>query len=259
MAAEDVASSIFCGAWKLRTYLPEQVSRYDAVTDTYTNSYGCVFRQLPQEFPLLAPLYTAAELKFNSLPFVNWAADNHHIAIGVCAAYLLFVAAGECTRKSRESWPVMMSKDVFKNLLAGWNFFLAVFSFVGFLRTMPHLIFYGAKHGLYSSICSPAEAAFGQGAVGFWVMLFIFSKVPELVDTIFLVANKKPVIFLHWYHHFTVLLYCERGDALSGRGLGINRLGLRLTPSHPPPPPPPTPQAGIHTARGRAQASILRR
>ena len=39
-------------------------------------------------------------------------------------------------------------------------------------------------------------------------MLFIFSKVPELVDTVFLVLAKKPVIFLHWYHHFTVLLYC---------------------------------------------------
>ena len=24
----------------------------------------------------------------------------------------------------------------------------------------------------------------------------------------FLVLAKKPVIFLHWYHHFTVLLYC---------------------------------------------------
>ena len=203
--------SLFCGAWKLRTYLPEQVSRYDAVTDTYTNSHGCVFRQLPQEFPFLAPLYTAAELKFNSLPFVNWAASNGHIAGAICAAYLLFVAVGECTRARSITWAPILSKDTFKTLLASWNLFLALFSFVGFVRTMPHLIFYGVKHGLYSSICSPAEAAFGQGAVGFWVMLFIFSKVPELVDTLFLVANRKPVIFLHWYHHFTVLLYCTCG------------------------------------------------
>ena len=32
--------------------------------------------------------------------------------------------------------------------------------------------------------------------------------MPELIDTAFLVCNKKPVIFLHWYHHATVLLYC---------------------------------------------------
>ena len=40
------------------------------------------------------------------------------------------------------------------------------------------------------------------------VHLFIYSKFPELLDTFFLVVHKRPVIFLHWYHHVTVLLYC---------------------------------------------------
>ena len=30
----------------------------------------------------------------------------------------------------------------------------------------------------------------------------------ELFDTFFIVIHKKPLIFLHWYHHITVLLYC---------------------------------------------------
>ena len=30
----------------------------------------------------------------------------------------------------------------------------------------------------------------------------------ELIDTFFIVVHKKPLIFLHWYHHVTVLLYC---------------------------------------------------
>jgi elongation of very long chain fatty acids protein 6 len=30
----------------------------------------------------------------------------------------------------------------------------------------------------------------------------------ELIDTFFIVIHKKPLIFLHWYHHVTVLLYC---------------------------------------------------
>ncbi len=46
-----------------------------------------------------------------------------------------------------------------------------------------------------------------------WIMLFCLSKVPELVDTLFLILRKKPVIFLHWYHHFITLLYCWWGWA----------------------------------------------
>jgi len=34
------------------------------------------------------------------------------------------------------------------------------------------------------------------------------SKFLELGDTLFLALRKKPIIFLHWYHHVTVLLYC---------------------------------------------------
>merc|ERR1711981_528117 len=47
-----------------------------------------------------------------------------------------------------------------------------------------------------------------MGGCGLWVGLFIYSKIPELIDTLFLVLQQKKVIFLHWFHHVTVLLYC---------------------------------------------------
>jgi elongation of very long chain fatty acids protein 6 len=36
----------------------------------------------------------------------------------------------------------------------------------------------------------------------------IFYYYSELFDTFFILIHKKKLIFLHWYHHITVLLYC---------------------------------------------------
>jgi hypothetical protein len=38
--------------------------------------------------------------------------------------------------------------------------------------------------------------------------LFIISKVPETIDTLFIVLRRQQLIFLHWYHHASVLVYC---------------------------------------------------
>jgi elongation of very long chain fatty acids protein 6 len=38
--------------------------------------------------------------------------------------------------------------------------------------------------------------------------LYLFSFHSELLDTFFIVIHKKNLIFLHWYHHISVLMYC---------------------------------------------------
>lgn len=88
--------------------------------------------------------------------------------------------------------------------LAAWSSILAVFSIFGAIRTVPELIFAVKFYGLEYSLCVPSHF---EGVTGFWCCLFAISKVYELGDTIFIVLRKQQLIFLHWYHHITVLIY----------------------------------------------------
>lgn len=70
---------------------------------------------------------------------------------------------------------------------------------------------YGLHGGLDTAICVYRDDLYRRGVVGLLNMAFMFSKIPELIDTVLLVVHKKPIIFLHWFHHTTVLLFCWHG------------------------------------------------
>ncbi|KEG05398.1 fatty acid elongase, partial [Trypanosoma grayi] len=111
-----------------------------------------------------------------------------------------------------------------------WNLLLTVFSAAGAYYCVPRLLeaLTAERIGglavdpalgpnatvpvvpgsLYSSTCVWNDRMFFDGPVGVWVGAFVLSKIPEMLDTAFLVFQKKPVIFLHWYHHLTVMLFC---------------------------------------------------
>jgi len=167
----------------------------------YVNSRGTEYYQLFQHYPFLRYFYTSYESNFDVSPYSSFA-DNHPILpIVICAAYIVFCFGGQYIMKSRQRFDLRYP-------LAYWNLFLSVFSFFGMIRTVPHLVHNLTHLSFEDTICLPAGQSYGSGANGFWVMLFIFSKIPELFDTFFIVMRKRPLIFLHWYHHVTVLLFC---------------------------------------------------
>jgi len=113
--------------------------------------------------------------------------------------YLLLVFAGQQIMASRPRFEM-------RGALVCWNLFLALFSIMGACRTIPEFLYVLSTHGIYHSVCIPSFIEHDRVS-GFWSLLFVLSKVPELGDTIFIVLRKQPLIFLHWYHHLTVLLY----------------------------------------------------
>ena len=161
-------------------------------------------RNVTTWFPALKVLYPFQdELDFRyGGTFCTLVNDNFNIAWTCVAVYLVFCFVGPKFMASREAFAV-------RNAWRYWNLGLSLFSFAGAFRTVPHLIGLLKFEGLYVSICGMAAETYGGGGPSaLWTMLFIFSKVPELVDTAFIVLGKRKLIFLHWYHHATVLLFC---------------------------------------------------
>jgi len=133
-----------------------------------------------------------------------WFRNNWHIPLIAIAIYVPIVFIG----------PSILNALDFhfksKALTGLWSLSLSLFSMWGASILIPELFFHEDSglltQGLQGIICG--EARWGFGRSGFAIGVFVLSKIPELFDTVLLVLAGRPVIFLHWYHHITVLLFC---------------------------------------------------
>ncbi|XP_021962853.1 elongation of very long chain fatty acids protein 6 [Folsomia candida] len=128
----------------------------------------------------------------------RWLWDNWTLSVYATGLYWLMIFVGQWWMKDRQ--PFNLRKP-----LALWNFFLAGFSICGFLRTGPDLYdVLTGENGFHRSVCVRDSL---NPPTAFWAYLFTLSKMLELGDTVFIVLRKTPLIFLHWYHHSTVLVF----------------------------------------------------
>ena len=132
----------------------------------------------------------------------GWMYRNLAVAPIACFLYLVVIFSGKKWMAGRPPFDLRAALTV-------WNTMLAVFSTTGFLVMGPSLIQHIMDEGFIHTVCNSRINE--VPLLSFVTFLFVFSKLLELGDTVFIVLRKTPLSFLHWYHHVTVLLYCWYG------------------------------------------------
>ncbi|XP_006831348.1 PREDICTED: elongation of very long chain fatty acids protein 3 [Chrysochloris asiatica] len=119
-------------------------------------------------------------------------------SFSISVIYLLLVFVGQNYMKARKGFNLQKP-------LIMWSFTLAIFSILGTVRTWSFMGTVLYRAGPKYSVCYTSFIE--NSAVRFWSILFTLSKIIELGDTAFIVLRKRPLIFVHWYHHSTVLVF----------------------------------------------------
>ena len=137
------------------------------------------------------------ENKFDRLSSYLWMQQNWTLSFWYSFIYIILIIGGKHYMSKRPKYELRVPLTI-------WSSVLAVFSICGAIRTVPEMMFMLRVNGFEGSVCDPSCFT---GPIWLWAHLFVISKVYELGDTAFIVLRKQPLIFLHWYHHVTVLIY----------------------------------------------------
>lgn len=165
-------------------------------------TYGIPYEEISCLYPnTLGKTYMSWEY-VNFMPLYDWMRDNYvWFPPLMCAIYGAGIVFGKQYFADKEAWS-------WRTSLAIWNLCLSTFSTIGFFRMTPQLIHNLYHYGLWGQLCLDPESMIGSSTTGLWCMLFVLSKIPEFGDTFFIVIHKKKLMFLHWYHHMSVLMCC---------------------------------------------------
>lgn len=156
----------------------------------------------------MAPALLQAMVNFGNLPsrftgdIAEYIFDDYFdVLVYSEVLYVLMVFLGPKAMENREPFKM-------KPFIMAWNLGLSLFSFCGTIGVGTLLMHLLEERGMYETTCWFDKYIIYDGELAFWLLAFLLSKIPEMVDTLFLVLTKKPIIFLHWYHHLTVSIFC---------------------------------------------------
>lgn len=127
----------------------------------------------------------------------SYMAEHLEIPTVATLVYILVILIGQWIMKHRDPIPA-------RSLAFVWFGALAAFSIAGvYEHVYKVLIPIVLKKGVTYEACT-LDSEYASP----WVMYFALSKIPELFDTVLHVIRKQRIIFLHVYHHVTVMWFC---------------------------------------------------
>ena len=148
------------------------------------------------------PVIEYIEKQSSTVELQQWTANHLWASVVIAITYPVAVFCGKAYMRNREPWAV-------RRPLFLWNVGLAFFSVFGTLSSTPTLVQFVARKGFIHSTCK--TLMFQSNSINMWGYFFAMSKVLELGDTFFLVVKKSKILFLHWFHHSTILIYAFYG------------------------------------------------
>ena len=108
---------------------------------------------------------------------------------------------------------VFVLKKLFKNQpprnLKAWRAFhnlgFCIFSTVGAVELFPTMVnTITTSSSFYETVCG---GYYQHRVESFWIVMFVISKLFELVETFYFILEQKPIPFIHWYHHIMTFIF----------------------------------------------------
>ncbi|GMS93367.1 hypothetical protein PENTCL1PPCAC_15542 [Pristionchus entomophagus] len=144
-------------------------------------------------------LIISAFQEFNYHRAGRWMDDHVVFTFQAVVLYLATIFSIQYWMKGREPFKLQIP-------VATWNFSIALVSGVCAWSMTPEFIDSVFHKGFNASLCSTREEVF-SGNNGLALFVLLFARLPEFIDTLFIVLRKQPLLFIHYYHHAFTLCF----------------------------------------------------
>ncbi|EIW73094.1 hypothetical protein TREMEDRAFT_26340 [Tremella mesenterica DSM 1558] len=177
---------------------------------SYAQNAAAEITQLKAWTPGPGPLYTTLTGTWSLLGLPNPPAEltswfsglsplsTQKAVVAAIGSYLLIIFGGRELMRSRAPFKLTLP-------FQAHNLFLTVGSLILLSLMLEEIIPVWLRHGFFWAICN--RKAYTPRLVSYYMVNY-YIKYIELIDTVFLVLKKKPLAFLHVFHHAATAILC---------------------------------------------------